>query len=306
MAVPATFGAAWEMEVGWPSRAVLRKKALNHGKGRWLKTVVTCRKSLGCGSSGGASRRVRNDVAGVAGLVDAVAFLGEVVAPVVFEVAVAAKRAEPEDGLGTAESPAGAGEVHPVFDQVAAGAFDDPGGDRPAFRQRGRVVQVPGLVGQVGGAGIRAGPFGAVELGHRGGTPDRAGHPGGTSRRGQPKAWWRTHAAAAGSPSAWQHQAAFHRYSSTWMRSMTTRTDTLRARASAPIRSIWWLFPSTSATQVRWGSGSRRSASSKMRPTTDAASWQQRHSAAPRSPQGAMDVIRRPDTITRADDPRSA
>src|SRR5664280_2498391 len=25
---PATFGAAWEMEVGWPSRAVLRKKAL--------------------------------------------------------------------------------------------------------------------------------------------------------------------------------------------------------------------------------------------------------------------------------------
>src|SRR5664280_3486187 len=130
MEVPATFGAAWEMEVGWPSRAVLRKKALDHGKGRWLKTVVTCRKSLGCGSSGGASRRVRNDVAGVAGLVDAVAFLGEVVAPVVFEVAVAAKRAEPEDGLGTAESPAGAGEVHPVFDQVAAGAFDDPGGDR--------------------------------------------------------------------------------------------------------------------------------------------------------------------------------
>src|SRR5664280_566311 len=49
--------------------------------------------SFGCGSSGGASRRVRNDVAGVAGLVDAVAFLGEVVAPVVFEVAVAAKRA---------------------------------------------------------------------------------------------------------------------------------------------------------------------------------------------------------------------
>src|SRR5664279_1955093 len=187
MAVPATFGAAWEMEVGWPSRAVLRKKALNHGKGRWLKTVVTCRKSLGCGSSGGASRRVRNDVAGVAGLVDAVAFLGEVVAPVVFEVAVAAKRAEPEDGLGTAESPAGAGEVHPVFDQVAAGAFDDPGGDRPAFRQRGRVVQVPGLVGQVGGAGIGAGPFGAVELGHRGGTPDRAGHPGGLPVEDSPR-----------------------------------------------------------------------------------------------------------------------
>jgi hypothetical protein len=82
----------------------------------------------GCGSSGGASRRTRDDVAGVAGLVDAVAlvaFLGEVVAPVVFEVVDAAKRAEPEDGPGTAESPAGAGAVHRVFDQVAAAAFDD-------------------------------------------------------------------------------------------------------------------------------------------------------------------------------------
>src|SRR5664280_2280553 len=60
---------------------------------------------FGCGSSGGASRRVRNDVAGVAGLVDAVAFLGEVVAPVVFEVAVAAKRAEPEDAASSKMRP---------------------------------------------------------------------------------------------------------------------------------------------------------------------------------------------------------
>ena len=33
-------GAAWEMEVYWPSRAVLRKKALNRHEGRWLVTVV--------------------------------------------------------------------------------------------------------------------------------------------------------------------------------------------------------------------------------------------------------------------------
>jgi hypothetical protein len=33
-------GAAWEMEVGWPSRVVLRKVALNHRQGLWLKTVV--------------------------------------------------------------------------------------------------------------------------------------------------------------------------------------------------------------------------------------------------------------------------
>jgi hypothetical protein len=33
-------GAVWEMEVGWPSGAVLRKTASNHHEGRWLKTVV--------------------------------------------------------------------------------------------------------------------------------------------------------------------------------------------------------------------------------------------------------------------------
>jgi hypothetical protein len=33
-------GTAWEMEVCWPSRAVVRTKALNHHKGPWLKTVV--------------------------------------------------------------------------------------------------------------------------------------------------------------------------------------------------------------------------------------------------------------------------
>src|SRR5664280_499655 len=170
--------AAWMSELVPSSKPLLMRLACQEMiPSQCSSTDLT--KCFGCGSSGGASRRVRNDVAGVAGLVDAVAFLGEVVAPVVFEVAVAAKRAEPEDGLGTAESPAGAGEVHPVFDQVAAGAFDDSGGDRPAFRHRGRVVQVPGLVGQIVGAGIGAGPFGAVELGHRGGPPDRPGHPGG-------------------------------------------------------------------------------------------------------------------------------
>ena len=40
----------------------------------------------------------------IVGLVDAAAFLGEVVAPVVVEVAVAAQRAELEHGFGAAES----------------------------------------------------------------------------------------------------------------------------------------------------------------------------------------------------------
>src|SRR5664280_2594651 len=46
----------------------------------------------------------------------------------------------------------------------------------------------------------------------------------------------------------------------------------VRAWASAVIRSIWWLLPSTRATQVRSWSGSRRSAPAKIWATTAAAS----------------------------------
>jgi len=49
-------------------------------------------------------------------------------------------------------------------------------------------------------------------------------------------------------------------------------TSTPRVFASARMRSIWWLAPSTSATQARVWFGSRRSASSKMAGTTLAAS----------------------------------
>src|SRR5664280_2724410 len=45
------------------------------------------------------------------------------------------------------------------------------------------------------------------------------------------------------------------------MKSITMVTCRVRAWASAVIRSIWWLLPSTRATQVRSWSGSRRSAS---------------------------------------------
>ena len=33
-------GAVWEMEVCWPSGAVVRTVAPNHHEGRWLVTVV--------------------------------------------------------------------------------------------------------------------------------------------------------------------------------------------------------------------------------------------------------------------------
>ena len=55
--------------------------------------------------------------------------LGQVVAPVVVEVAVADHCAQGEDSFGAVQSPAGAGHVHTVFDEMPAGSFDDAGGD---------------------------------------------------------------------------------------------------------------------------------------------------------------------------------
>ena len=53
----------------------------------------------------------------------------------------------------------------PVADQVAAGAFDDAGGDGPARSQGLVVAQVLVLAGQVADAGVSAGPLGAGEAG---------------------------------------------------------------------------------------------------------------------------------------------
>ena len=80
-------------------------------------------------------------------MVDALLFLGQVPGPVPVEVAVADEGAEFEDGFGAVETPAGAGDVHAVLDEMAAGALDHPGGDRPPSGQGGGVVQV-GLLGQ--------------------------------------------------------------------------------------------------------------------------------------------------------------
>ena len=69
--------------------------------------------------------------------------------PVLVPVVVGEDDAEAEDGFGAVGAPAGAGDVHAVFDQVAAGAFDDAGGDRPAAGQEAGVVQVGGVLVQV-------------------------------------------------------------------------------------------------------------------------------------------------------------
>src|SRR5436305_13547416 len=84
-------------------------------------------------------------------------FLAKVVFPVGVEVTVADQGAEFEDGFRTVQAPTGAGNVEPILDQMPAGALDDAGGDRPAVGQRGGIVQVRALVGQVGARLVDAG-----------------------------------------------------------------------------------------------------------------------------------------------------
>src|SRR5215831_13833394 len=97
-------------------------------------------------------------------LVVALVFAVEVVGPVLVEVAVGVQGAEFEDGFGGLDAPAGAGDAHPVFDQVAAGAFDDAGGDGPPGGQGGGVVQPGGVGLQVGRGPGRHLAFGGAEL----------------------------------------------------------------------------------------------------------------------------------------------
>lgn len=86
----------------------------------------------------------------VAGLVDAPVLLSEVEGPVGVEVAVGDQGSEFQYGFGAFQRPAGPGDVQTVFHEVAAGAFDDAGGDRPALGQGGVVAQPGPLVLQVG------------------------------------------------------------------------------------------------------------------------------------------------------------
>ena len=70
------------------------------------------------------------------------------------------------------------GEVHPVFHEVSAGAFDDAGCDLPAALQRGGVVQERFLVRQVCRAFVGVLTAAGVEVGEGGGSSQGAGGPG--------------------------------------------------------------------------------------------------------------------------------
>ena len=106
---------------------------------------------FGCGSFEVSWLRCGGEVFAVNGSVDPLMFLAQVEAPVRVEVAAGDDGAELQDGLGAFESPSRARDIHSVLDDVPAGALDDPGGDGPAFVQRGGVVQVAVFVVQVAG-----------------------------------------------------------------------------------------------------------------------------------------------------------
>src|SRR5690349_14008495 len=131
----------------------------------------------GCVSFGGGSGGE-----GVAAGVGAFVFALEVPGPVGVPVAVGEQGAEFEDGLGGVDAPAGAGDVHAVFDQVAAGAFYDAGGDGPAGGQGGGVVQVRGLGLQVCRGLVHGGAPGLAQA--RGGAAQGGGHGGGAGWAG--------------------------------------------------------------------------------------------------------------------------
>ncbi|MEX2985744.1 hypothetical protein [Streptomyces sp. C36] len=83
-------------------------------------------------------------------------FSGEVVIPVGVEATVADERAKLEDGFGSGESPAGAGDVEPVADQVPARSLDHARRDGPARGERAFVVEEGFLAGQVANADVGA------------------------------------------------------------------------------------------------------------------------------------------------------
>jgi hypothetical protein len=158
---------------------------------------------------------------------------GRVEDPVVLEVSVRDQRTELEDGFGSVESPAGAGDVEAVGDQVSAGAFDGAGGDRPAGCEGGVVVELVEVAGEVA---VACGDCLAAGGGKLFGCGLRA-----AARSACPAriavSLSATQVSAARLPGGWKACAAVQQYSATCTKSSRTCTDTSRRAASTWIRS---------------------------------------------------------------------
>ena len=93
-------------------------------------------------------------MAGVRVKVIATSFLRFVKAPILFEVATCAQRTQAQNGLGAGDRPSRAGQVHPIFDEVAAPALNDAGRDRQSAREVLVVAQVLAVLEQVARAPV--------------------------------------------------------------------------------------------------------------------------------------------------------
>src|SRR4051812_21937748 len=101
--------------------------------------------------------RFRGGWGGGAGAVEPVVLPVSVEGPVGIPVVGEADGAEVEDGVGAVLGPAHAGLLHAVLDEVAAGALDDAGADRPATLEVPVVAHVGGvapIVADGGGDGV--------------------------------------------------------------------------------------------------------------------------------------------------------
>jgi tetratricopeptide repeat protein len=88
---------------------------------------------------------VAGDRVGIAGTVDAIVLVREVVAPVLFEVAVADDSAYLKDGFGAVQTPAGACDVH-LYQQSLdiRQELGDRDGVAKSLHQLGRLHQRQG------------------------------------------------------------------------------------------------------------------------------------------------------------------
>jgi hypothetical protein len=95
--------------------------------------------------------------------VETLVFAGGVEGPVGVEVIARGEGSESEDGFGSFEVPAGAGDVESAADEVAAG-LRPPGGDRPATFQGGVVAELVEVTGEVADACVHAFAFALGEM----------------------------------------------------------------------------------------------------------------------------------------------
>ena len=102
---------------------------------------------------------------------------GEVESPVLLEVPVADDCPQGEDRLGAVQAPPGPSEREAIGYEVAAGALDDPGRDRPAGVQGLVVAQELALVPQVADARVGSGAPAAFQPGGVGFGGDLGGGP---------------------------------------------------------------------------------------------------------------------------------